>query len=132
MPKRITQCPKLLKKFMTFFCKKNSSLKSYLNVECYRFSPVENFSRRVQRFFGQCLKVFKKLEFVLKKKTISIWMLLWICWLHFSQSHRQFFVKSPKKFCSRSSLIKIIFFSKTNSIDIVVWTQSMQFSQPRV
>ena len=46
-------------------------MKSYWNVECYRLIPVEKFSRRGQRFFGQGLKVFEKLEFIHKKKQFS-------------------------------------------------------------
>ena len=96
---------------MTFFGKKKSSVKSYLNVECYRLNHVEKFSRRNQRMSGQCLKVFEKLEFSHKKKQIPSECYYGYVECIFHNLTDSFPLKA-QNFCSMSLLMKIITFFK--------------------
>ena len=113
-PKINHSLSKLWKQFMTFFGKKKSSVKSYLNVECYRLNHVEKFSRRNQRMTGQCLKVFEKLEFSHKKKQIPSECYYGYVECIFHNLTDSFPLKA-QNFCSISLMIKIITFFKKRS-----------------
>ena len=108
-------------------------MKSYWNVECYRLNPVEKFSRRGQTFFGQCLKVFEKLEVFHKKKQFSSECYYGCVDCIFHNLTDSFSLKAQKSFAKGPYWYKRIFFlQKKYPTDIIVGTQSMQFSQLRV
>ena len=115
-PKSDHSVSKINKKNVLITFRKKNWGNSYFNVESNRFNPVEIVSRRGQKFFGQCPKMFKKLK-VFQEKSIFIRMLLWICRMHFSQLHRRFFARRPKKFRSKSLVKKKDFFSKKMVFD---------------